>query len=135
MDDETRSFVQKELDLLQKVHDQLESMTATKSDPELYTAIAQLDTSKQSGQQTIEVPINARYVNIVNNTAAAVYLSSGRVNSQTPDALPAPANTFVSYPVKQQGVYTLFWSGTVTAPQNTVLVQFSDMPFQNIVKL
>lgn len=79
--------------------------------------------------KNITVPFPAKYIGFMNSTAATVDFSPGTFTDPSykpADAFRVMPGAYMSMPVQENQTFSLFFSGTASAPNTTVTVIFSN---------
>jgi hypothetical protein len=77
--------------------------------------------------QIVRVPFEAEYIAVMNNTAATIYYCVGERTDRPADAKMVPPNANLSLAIPKTQAISVFWDGTVSAPNNQIVVQFSNL--------
>lgn len=115
-------LVQMHLQLLRHM-DHLTQVLQPQS-PLLHKEVLLLNTS-QDAQFTVRLPFAARWVNVINQTAATLYLADGEPGAQPNDVLPIPAYTVQALPMDDVQILTVYQSGAAAAGANALILQAS----------
>lgn len=89
-----------------------------------------LPTVGTSGYITINLPYDAVYAAILNNSGADVALKDGLFTDKPSDVTPVGANSFLAMPTAIASKFTLFWTsqGALSTSNNKLLIKFSNEP-------
>ena len=89
-----------------------------------------LDPAKSSGSFQINIPFPADNIAIINQTNATLAVDIGQVGDPTGEALPFLPMAILALPIRETQKITVFWSGSIAAEANKIILLFSDEAIQ-----
>lgn len=122
MNDGHDELIQMHIDLMRHVTHLTNALQPQKR--LLHKEVLLLNTSA-AAQFTVRLPFAARWINVINQTAAMLYLADGEPGPQPNDAIPVPPYTVQTVALDDVQILSVYQGGAATSGANALVLQAS----------